>query len=59
MTYDEFKAAYIAAFNGMMKYAPDQVGSQVFAEKMAKLSDDYPEFEAQLESKEVAHYDNR
>lgn len=48
MTYEEFKTAYTMAFNAMFKYTPDQVGSLIFAEKLAKLSDDYPEFEARL-----------
>lgn len=50
MTYEEFKAAYLAAFNSMNKYTPNQVGSDLFAEKLADLADAYPEFEAQMEA---------
>ena len=55
MTYEEFKTAYTNAFNNMAKYKVDEVGSSYFAEKMADLSDAYPEFEARLEAElEVA-----
>jgi hypothetical protein len=55
MTYEEFKTAYTNAFNSMAKYKVDEVGSSYFAEKMADLSDAYPEFEARLEAElEVA-----
>ena len=50
MTYEEFKKAYTQAFNSMMNYTCEQVGSSHFAEKMAELSDAYPEFEARLEN---------
>jgi hypothetical protein len=48
MTYEEFKAAYTSAFNSMAKYKPSEVGSGYFAEKLANLSDAYPEFESLL-----------
>lgn len=50
MTYEEFKTAYTNAFNSMAKYKINEVGSSYFAEKMAALSDAYPEFEVRLES---------
>jgi len=50
MNYTEFKAAYTLAFNNMMKYTPDQVGSSKYAEELAILSDDYPDYELQLEN---------
>jgi hypothetical protein len=49
MTYAEFKAEYEALFNRMMSYSPDQVGSGIYAEKMAELADAYPEFDERLE----------
>ena len=42
MTFSEFKAAYTAVFDIMMSYTPDEVGSLIYAEKMAQLADDYP-----------------
>lgn len=48
MSYAEFKKAYIDAFNRMMAYSCDQAGSVDYAEEMAKLADDYPEYEARL-----------
>lgn len=44
MNYQEFSVAYNKAFTEMMKYKPNEIGSAVFAEKMADLSDKYPEF---------------
>jgi len=50
MTYLEFKAAYSSAFASMTKYRIDEAGSTYYAEKLADLSDAYPEFEVQLEA---------
>jgi hypothetical protein len=50
MTYAEFKIEYLNTFNLMMKYSPKQAGSSVYAEKMAKLSDEYPAFAELVES---------
>ena len=50
MSYEEFKAEYIKTFNLMMRYAPNQVGSSVYAEAMAKLSDEYPDFADAVEN---------
>jgi len=52
MTYETFKAEYTQTFKRMMGYSPDQVGSGHFAEKLADLSDAYPEFEERLENGE-------
>ena len=50
MTYEEFKAQYVRLFNNMMMYSPDMVGSGMYAEKMAALSDEYPEFAERVEN---------
>ena len=50
MTYNEFKAAYIKAFNAMCKYTPDQVGMAYFADKMADLADEYPDWTEMVEN---------
>lgn len=50
MTYEEFKTAYTAAFTRMVSYKPNECGSVFYAEKMADLSDAYPEHEARLEA---------
>ncbi len=48
LTYLEFVAEYEELFADMCKYSPNQVGSTIFAEKMAILSDKYPDFESKL-----------
>ena len=50
MTYEEFKTAYIRAFKAMMSYKPTEVGSGHFAEKMADLADEYPEYAEKVEA---------
>jgi len=50
MTYEDFKNEYTANFNLMMKYSPSQVGSSIYAEKMASLADSYPDFLTTLEN---------
>ena len=49
MTYGQFKSEYENLFSRMMKYNCEQVGSGFYAEKMAALCDDYPEFELQID----------
>lgn len=49
MSYQEFKKEYTEIFNKMMNYSPDQVGAGLYADELAVLSDDYPEFEERLE----------
>lgn len=49
LTYEEWEKQYRSAFNEMNKYTPDEVGSSHFAEQMAKLADDYPEYVERLE----------
>ena len=50
MSYAQFKSEYIQAFNRIMKYAPDEIGFGFYAEKMATLADEYPEFADALEN---------
>lgn len=49
MTYAEFKAAYADAFKRMASYRIDEAGSTYYAEKLADLSDAYPDLEAKME----------
>lgn len=49
LTYEAWEKQYRSAFNEMNKYTPDEVGSSHFAEQMAKLADDYPEYVERLE----------
>jgi hypothetical protein len=48
MIYLEFAAEYKKLFAEMCKYSPNQVGSAIFAEKLAILADMHPDFESQL-----------
>ncbi len=50
MNYESFKTEYAAIFNTMMKYSPNEAGSSIYAEKLADLSDAYPEFAAIIEA---------
>ncbi len=50
MTYATFKAEYESLFKTMMGYKPNEVGSSIYAEKMADLADAYPEFEAMIDA---------
>jgi len=50
MTYEVFKAQYTNLFEKMMAYSPSQVGSQIYAEKMSALSDEYPAFADRAEN---------
>jgi hypothetical protein len=50
MTYEEFKSAYKNNFNLMMNYKPNECGSLHYAEKLAALSDEHPDFELRMES---------
>lgn len=49
LTYDEFKKAYTTAFKNMNKYTLEQAGSNIYAEEMAKLSDEYPGWAEKVE----------
>jgi len=49
MTFEEFAAQYRATFETWMSYTPDQVGSELYGDRMAALSDLYPAWAAQVE----------
>ena len=50
MTYEQFKAKYEDVFKRMMQYSPDQAGAVVYAEELASLADEFPEYEMMLEA---------
>ena len=50
MTYNDFKIEYTDIFKKMMSYSPEQIGSGIYAEKMADLEEQYPEFAEQAEN---------
>ena len=55
MNYEDFKAQYTRYFKNMMSYSPAMVGSGMYAEKMADMADQYPEFAERAENEmEVA-----
>ncbi len=49
MTYEEFKTQYESLLKEMLKYNIEQVGSGIFASKLADLTEEYPEFEARYD----------
>lgn len=50
LSFEQFEKEYRAAFQNMNKYGVDQVGSGHWAEKMAELSDQYPQWAEQVEN---------
>ena len=48
-TYDEVKKEYMKLYNRFMSYEPGQVGSRIFADKLADLEEEYPEFVERIE----------
>lgn len=50
MTYEAFAILYKAIFKTMMSYSCNQVGSGIYAEKMADLSDAHPEWAERAEN---------
>ncbi len=50
MNYNEFKTEYEKLLREMMKYTIEQVGSGVFAEKLADLTEAHPEHEDRYDS---------
>jgi len=52
--YDEWAAQYREAFKWLNRYTPDQVGSQIYAEQMAKLADENPDYLEEFERQEAA-----
>jgi len=55
MTYEEFKVEFTATFNKMMSYSPNEVGSEIYCEKLAALADEYPEYEELLLEQEASN----
>lgn len=49
LTREEFRQQYNEHFERLMSYSPNEVGSHVFAEKMAELEDEYPEFAKEMD----------
>lgn len=49
MTFEEFAKTYRATFAKLMSYKPSEVGSGIYAEKLAALADAYPEWAEQVE----------
>jgi hypothetical protein len=43
LTFAEFEKLYRDAFKGLATYSPKQAGFMVYVEKMAELSDAFPE----------------
>ncbi len=52
MDYAEFKTQYESLLKEMFKYNIEQVGSQVFASKLADLTEANPIFEARYDETE-------
>lgn len=49
LTFEQFAALYRSTFATMMAYSPKQVGSGIYAEKLAALAEAYPEWAARVE----------
>ena len=49
MTFEEFANVYRTTFARLMSYKPTEVGSGIYAEKLADLADAYPEWAEQVE----------
>jgi len=52
MNYKEFKLKYTTFLVQMMRYEPDQAGSNIYAEKLGALCDEYQEFEKKLDEED-------
>lgn len=50
LTREEFAAAYLETFRAWMSYKPTEIGSVVYAERMADLYDAHPEWADELEA---------
>jgi len=57
LTYEQFVKEYTDAFNNMLRYKVNEVGSSWYSEKMAKLSDENPDHSERFDREvEEAHY---
>ena len=54
MTYEEFKAEMNRLLQKGFTYTPGQIGFEIYAELMADLADQYPEFDKRLENESLA-----
>jgi len=52
LTFEAFGKLYLETFKRMMSYSLEQVGSSIYAEKLAELADAYPEWAERVESEE-------
>lgn len=52
INYNSFKAEYLNNFKIMMTYKPNEIGSKIYAEKMAEMYDLHPEWVEKIEEKE-------
>jgi hypothetical protein len=52
VSYEEFKLKYATFLVQMMRYEPDQAGSNIYAEKLGALCGEYPEFEKKLDEED-------
>jgi putative heme iron utilization protein len=52
LTFEAFAALYRSTFAALMRYSPKEVGSAIYAEKMAELADAYPEWAELVEAEE-------
>jgi hypothetical protein len=50
MTFEEFAKLYRFTFAKMMTYSSKEVGSAIYAEKLAALADAYPEWAELVEA---------
>jgi hypothetical protein len=50
MTYQEFKTEMQKLLTESFKYTCQQVGSEVFTEKMADLAEEYPDYDDMLDN---------
>jgi hypothetical protein len=50
LTFEAFAALYRSTFAAMMRYSLKEVGSAIYAEKLAELSDAYPEWAELVEN---------
>ena len=50
MTYEQFKEEYENLISRMMGYSPDQAGANIYASKLADLTDKYPDFEKRYDA---------
>lgn len=50
LTFEAFEKLYRATFAKLMSYSLKEVGSAIYAEKLAELADAYPEWAERVEA---------